>query len=173
MSNLSLYTRRNPFTEMDSLVRALTRPAAVTSPVRPAAFTPAAEIAYDGNDAVIRIEIPGVDADKDVSVEVDGTSLTIRGERRDERTQDKGPRTVREMRYGSFRRTFRLPERIDADTITAAHDNGILTVRVPGILGTTPTRRIPITAKAADASATEPTTAETPATEPSTAEDNA
>jgi HSP20 family molecular chaperone IbpA len=156
MSNVSLRTRRDPFTEWDNLVRALMRPATVTHSVRPAVFAPAAEITYDGNDAVVRIEIPGVDADNDVSVEVDGRNLTVRGERRDEHTREKGTRTLREMRYGSFRRTFRLPERIDAEAITATHDNGVLTVRVPGALGSTPSRRIPITAKPAEAPAPEP-----------------
>jgi HSP20 family molecular chaperone IbpA len=155
MSNVSLRTRRDPFTEWENLVRTLMRPATVTPSARPAAFTPAAEITYDGDDAVVRIEIPGVDADNDVSVEVDGRNLTVRGERRDEHTREKGTRTLREMRYGSFRRTFRLPERIDAEAITATHDNGVLAIRVPGALGSTPSRRIPITAKPAATAAPE------------------
>ena len=47
-------------------------------------FRPAAEIAKDGDDAVVRVELPGVDVEKDVNVEVEG-QLVIHGERRDER----------------------------------------------------------------------------------------
>ncbi len=48
-------------------------------------FTPAAEIAKDGEDAVVRLELPGVDVAKDVNVELDRGRLVIHGERRDER----------------------------------------------------------------------------------------
>ncbi len=63
-------------------------------------FSPAAEIAKDGDDAVVRVELPGVDVEKDVNVEVDKGQLVIRGERRDERSEDKGGRTLSEVRYG-------------------------------------------------------------------------
>ena len=72
-------------------------------------FTPAAEIIKDGDDAVVRLELPGVDADKDVQVEVENGQLVIHGERRDEYSQEKNGRTLHEVRYGSFRREFALP----------------------------------------------------------------
>ena len=59
-------------------------------------FTPAAEVVKDGDDAVVRIELPGVDVAKDVNVEVDRGHLVIHGERRDERAEQKDGRTLRE-----------------------------------------------------------------------------
>jgi HSP20 family molecular chaperone IbpA len=95
-------------------------------------FSPAAEIAKDGDDAVVRVELPGVDVQKDVNVEVDKGQLVIRGERRDERSEDKGGRTLSEVRYGSFRRSFKLPAHVTSDAISASYDAGVLTVRVAG-----------------------------------------
>lgn len=95
-------------------------------------FSPAAEIAKDGDDAVVRVELPGVDVEKDVNVEVDKGQLVIRGERRDERSEEKGGRTLSEVRYGSFRRSFKLPAHVTSDAISASYDAGMLTVRVAG-----------------------------------------
>ena len=61
-------------------------------------FSPAAEIAKDGDDAVVRVELPGVDVEKDVNVEVDKGQLVIRGERRDERSEGRtGGRSARSV----------------------------------------------------------------------------
>jgi HSP20 family protein len=95
-------------------------------------FTPAAEIVKDGEDAVVRVELPGVDVGKDVNVEVDRGHLVIRGERRDERSEGKDGRTLREVRYGSFRRSFKLPTHVTSEAISASYDAGVLTVRVAG-----------------------------------------
>ena len=81
-------------------------------------FTPAAEIVKDGEDAVVRLELPGVDVAKDVNVEVDRGHLVIHGERRDEHADEdpaKDGRTLREVRYGSFRRSFKLPAHVACD----------------------------------------------------------
>jgi HSP20 family protein len=95
-------------------------------------FTPAAEIVKDGEDAVLRLELPGVDVAKDVNIEVDHGQLVIHGERRDEHAEDNEGRTLREVRYGSFRRSFKLPAHVTGDAISASYDAGVLTVRVAG-----------------------------------------
>jgi HSP20 family molecular chaperone IbpA len=110
-------------------------------------FTPAAEIVRDGNDAVVRLELPGVDVDKDVTVEVDHGHLVIRGERRDEHASEKNGRTLREVRYGSFRRSFKLPENAATDAISASYDAGVLTVRVAGAHKGAEPQRIAIESK--------------------------
>ncbi len=81
-------------------------------------FTPAAEIVKDGEDAVVRVELPGVDVAKDVNVEVERGHLVIHGERRDERSEEKDGRTLREVRYGSFRRSFKLPAHVTSEAIS-------------------------------------------------------
>lgn len=109
------------------------------------AFSPAAEIVRDGDDAVVRVELPGVDIDKDVTVEVDHGHLIVRGERRDEYAENTGGRTLREVRYGSFRRSFALPDRVTADAVSASYDAGVLTIRVAGAYAGTTPQRVAIT----------------------------
>ena len=111
------------------------------------AFTPAAEIAKDGDDAVVRLELAGVEVDKDVNVELDRGRLVIHGERRDENAEDKDGRTLREVRYGSFRRSFSLPAHVTGDAISASYDAGVLTVRVAGAYKGAEAQRIAIESK--------------------------
>jgi HSP20 family protein len=110
-------------------------------------FTPAADIAKDGDDAVVRVELAGVDVDKDVTVEIEGGRLVIHGERRDERSEETDGRTLREVRYGSFRRSFKLPAHITSDAISASYDKGVLTVRMAGAYAGTQSQRIAIESK--------------------------
>jgi HSP20 family protein len=110
-------------------------------------FTPAAEIVKDGEDAVVRVELPGVDIAKDVNVEVDRGHLVIHGERRDERSEEKDGRTLREVRYGSFRRSFKLPAHVTSEAISASYDAGVLTVRVTGAHKGSEAQRIAIESK--------------------------
>jgi HSP20 family protein len=139
MSTLVLRRRRDPFADFDALFRS-----AFTPVTRSVGFSPAAEVTRDGEDAVVRVELPGLDAERDVAVEVDRGRLVVRGERRDERSDEKDGRVLREVRYGSFRRSFSLPEHVTADDVTAGYDTGVLSVRVAGAyVGTTP-RRIPV-----------------------------
>ncbi len=91
-------------------------------------FTLAAEIVKDGQD----LELPGVDAAGDVSVELDKGRLVIHGERRDEHAEEKDGRTLREVSYRCFRRSFKLPAHVTVDAISASYDAGVLTVRVAG-----------------------------------------
>jgi HSP20 family molecular chaperone IbpA len=96
------------------------------------AFTPAADITRDGDDAVVSLELAGVDVEKDVTIEVENGRLVVQGERRDEHAEDNGGRTLREVRYGSFRRSFKLPAHVTGDAVSASYDKGVLTVRVAG-----------------------------------------
>ncbi|MEU9859841.1 Hsp20/alpha crystallin family protein [Streptomyces sp. NPDC047971] len=76
---------------------------------------------------VLRAELPGVDPTDDIGVTVDGNLLTVTAEHR-EGTED---REHSEFRYGSFRRTVRLPATIPADDVDAGYADGILTIRIP------------------------------------------
>jgi HSP20 family molecular chaperone IbpA len=81
----------------------------------------------DGDDHVIRAELPGIDPDKDVEITVAGGVLRIHAERH----QEKKEAHRSEFGYGSFTRSFALPAGIETDDIKASYDQGILTVRVP------------------------------------------
>lgn len=97
-------------------------------------YVPAIEMATDGPDVVITLELPGVDIEEDVDLQVHEGRLSISGQRREERTEDKPGRTlVRELRYGSFRRDFALPPDVTPDDIDATYDRGMLRVRVRNV----------------------------------------
>lgn len=149
MSNVTLWTRRDPFAEFDALVRNVFGPVAPRPAFRPSGFVPAAEVTRDGDDAVVRVEVPGLDAAKDVAVEVDRGRLVVRGERREENKQERDGRSFSEVRYGSFRRSFDLPEHVTADAVSASYDAGVLSVRVAGAYKTTEARKIEVTTGAA------------------------
>ncbi|QUR66008.1 Hsp20/alpha crystallin family protein [Mycobacterium spongiae] len=140
MSNLTLWSRPvRPAWDTDRWLRNFFGPAATADWYKPltSEFNPAAEIVRDGDNAVVRLELPGVDVDKDVTVELEpghrASVLVIRGEHRDEHAPDaagKDGRALREIRYGSFRRSFQLPEHVTSEAIAASYDAGVLTVRV-------------------------------------------
>jgi HSP20 family protein len=158
MSN-TLSRRRDPFFgEFDNLVRAAFGPSTSTGFSRQTGFSPAAETLRDGDDAVIRLELPGVSTD-DVTVEVKGRHLIISGSRRDQRQEQTeladqsgqsgqsgqtGGRRFSEFRYGSFTRAFRLAPSVTADAVSASYDAGVLTVRVAGAYAETEGHRIEI-----------------------------
>ena len=134
-------TRWDPFTtlarldqDFDELVRR-TWGGNAAAPVRSratAGFVPAVEMRAEGADVLITLELPGVDVEKDVDIEVAEGRLTISGQRRDrmEERDEAGKVLVRELRYGSFRRDFALPEGVAADQVDATYDQGLLHVRV-------------------------------------------
>lgn len=140
-----LNTWPSPFAEFDAFLRPFATDVARTG------FTPAADVDRDGEDALVRVELPGLDPEKDVTVEVDGGALVIRGERRQEREAEQNGRRVRELRYGSFRRTFTLPAHVSGEDLTATYDRGVLTVRVAGAYRGASAHRIPVTAGTAKA----------------------
>jgi HSP20 family protein len=76
-------------------------------------------------------EMPGID-EKDIDVSVTGNILTIRGERREEKTEEREGHTIcRERRYGTFERSISLPIEVDMDNISASYRNGVLHLEMP------------------------------------------
>jgi HSP20 family protein len=98
---------------------------------RPRRFVPAVDI-YENKDAiVIEMALPGIKADG-VNLEVTGSVLTISGERRSEREErDDGGVLRIESTYGTFNRSFALPENVSSGSIEAELRDGILRVRLP------------------------------------------
>lgn len=101
-----------------------------------ATFVPPVEVVRDGEDVVVRFELPGIDVERDVSIEVERGKLVVAGERRDERDSEHGPQgvLVRELRYGRFRREFALPQGISPEQVEASYDAGLLDVRVRSVV---------------------------------------
>ncbi|KQX46251.1 MULTISPECIES: Hsp20/alpha crystallin family protein [unclassified Streptomyces] len=84
------------------------------------------EVSSGARGYVLRAELPGMDPD-DVTITVDDNLITVSAEH-SESEEDK---EHSEFRYGSFRRTVRLPVTIPADDVEASYEDGILTIRVP------------------------------------------
>lgn len=93
-------------------------------------FRPSVDIDSSEKEYRITVEVPGVD-EKDVKLELDrdGT-LTIRGEKKQEREEKDRDYYRVERSYGSFQRVLSLPEDADQDNINASFKNGVLTVTV-------------------------------------------
>jgi HSP20 family protein len=91
---------------------------------------PAVDIVDKGNAYEISAELPGMD-ENNIDVKFADGTLTIRGEKRDEREEKKKNFYLAERRYGSFQRSFGVPPGVDADGIEASFKNGVLTVTLP------------------------------------------
>lgn len=122
-------------------------------------FVPPVEMATEGADVVITLEVPGVTV-SDIDIEVANGKLTISGERKDTWEESRGKVLVRELRYGAFRRTFQLPEGVKPDQVEADVDKGLLRVRVRNV-----TRPVLPPQKIAIKSTQEPKTVEARATD--------
>ena len=84
-----------------------------------------------------------------------GGRLVVRGERRAQTKQTKDGRSFSEVRYGSFRRAFGLPEHVTADAVSASYDAGVLSVRVAGAYAAGEKRQIAIVSGAEQSVAVE------------------
>ena len=78
----------------------------------------------------VGIELPGMD-EKDVDITIDDGVLTIQGEKREEKKEEKEDYRLTERHFGAIKRSFRLPETVDQDKIDAAFEKGVLTVTLP------------------------------------------
>jgi HSP20 family protein len=93
-------------------------------------WAPAVDIYETENEVVLTAEIPGIE-EKDVEIKVEDNTLTLRGERKFEKeTKEENYHRI-ERAYGSFFRSFTLPNYVDQDKIEAEHENGILKIRMP------------------------------------------
>lgn len=92
-------------------------------------WMPAVNIMERENDYKIDLAVPGLDK-KDFNIEVENNLLVVSGERKEEKVEEKDKVTKREFHYGSFKRSFTLPETADSDKINATYNNGVLTVSV-------------------------------------------
>ena len=93
--------------------------------------SPAVDIAEDEKEFTLTADFPGF-TKKDVGIEVNDGVLTLKANREiDNESNDDGFYRIRERRYGSFSRSFTLPENVLEDNINAKFKNGSLTVSLP------------------------------------------
>ena len=92
-------------------------------------FVPAVDVYEDEHKVTLKLEVPGVKQD-DLDVQVENNTLTIRGERKFEKEEKEENFQRIERRYGSFSRSFTLPNTIDTDSVNANYENGVLKVEL-------------------------------------------
>jgi HSP20 family protein len=93
-------------------------------------FVPAVDVLERDGNYLIKAELPGMKA-SDVDIRVEGNVLTVSGERKYEHKEEKEGYQRFERRYGSFCRSFTLPENAKAEAIEADLSEGVLTLTIP------------------------------------------
>jgi HSP20 family protein len=95
-----------------------------------ASYVPQIESCVKDNTLYLKADLPGIDP-KDVEITVEGNQLTLKGERKAEHEGQEGNYLHREVRYGSFARTFTIPEGVKAEGVHATYRNGVLELSIP------------------------------------------
>lgn len=112
---------RSPFGERFAMPEAFTK----------AGIAAKSDIAENKKSYDITVELPGV-AEKDITVSVDQGVVSIKGEKRaEEKKEEEGGHYLQERSYGSFSRSFRIPDDVDPDKISASYKDGVLSVSLP------------------------------------------
>src|SRR6202051_3510053 len=93
-------------------------------------WAPAVDILETEQELIVKADLPDVDA-KDLDIRVENNILTIRGERKFEKNVNEENYLRVERSYGSFTRSFTLPNTVSPDAIRAEYNNGVLTVHLP------------------------------------------
>jgi HSP20 family protein len=93
-------------------------------------LTPALDVKETEKELVVTADLPGID-EKDVNLTLQDGVLTMRGEKKSERKDERENFHLVERSHGSFQRSIRLPETIDEDKVEARFDKGVLTVTLP------------------------------------------
>ncbi len=94
------------------------------------ATAPAVDIAETEKTYEITAELPGMD-EKNIEVKFADGVVTIKGEKQEEKEEKKKDYYLSERSFGSFQRSFQVPEGVDADKIEANFKKGVLTVTLP------------------------------------------
>ena len=94
------------------------------------AWAPSVDIYETPNELVVKADLPDV-AEKDIDVRVENNLLTIRGERKFSKEVSEENYLRVERTYGSFSRSFSLPNTVNPEAIKAEYKNGVLTLNLP------------------------------------------
>ncbi len=134
---MTLLTRWEPVREFSSLQDRLNRMNRLFresySPENPEEaltttnFAPPVDIYEDEHNISLRMEVPGI-GENDIDVRIEGNPLTVHGERKLEKDEKEENYRRIERQYGSFTRSFTLPNSVDPSQVSAHYDKGVLKV---------------------------------------------
>ena len=132
---MTVLTRWDPFREYNTLQDRMNRlfrdsfSEGREESLTTSTFAPAVDVYEDEHNVTLKIEVPGVD-EKDIDVRVENHTLTVHGERKFEKEEKEENYRRVERQYGSFTRSFTLPNTVDTETISANYDKGVLKIKL-------------------------------------------
>ena len=134
---MTVLTRWEPFREfatlqdrMNRLFRDSYNDAGQDESLTTSRFAPAVDVYEDEHQVTLKIEVPGID-EKDIDVRVENNTLTVQGERKIEKEEKEENYRRVERQYGSFTRTFTLPQTVDSEKVSANYEKGVLKITLP------------------------------------------
>lgn len=132
---MTVVTRWDPFRELNTLQRQMNRlfeeqySGGREESLTSGAFVPPVDIYEDEHSIQLKLEVPGIE-EKDLDIKVENNTLIVSGERKLESEQKEENFRRIERRYGSFVRSFTLPNTVNPDEITADYNSGVLTIKL-------------------------------------------
>ena len=133
---MTVLTRWEPFREFSTLQDRMNRLFRDTysgegrdESLTTSSFAPAVDVYEDEHKVTLKIEVPGIE-EKDIDVRVENNTLTVHGERKIEKEEKEENYRRIERQYGSFTRTFTLPNTVDTDSVSANYEKGVLKVKL-------------------------------------------
>jgi HSP20 family protein len=133
---MTVLTRFEPFREFATLQDRINRvfrdsySGSQDDSLTTSSFAPAVDVYEDEHKVALKIEVPGID-EKEIDVRVENSTLTVHGERKIEKEEKEENYRRVERQYGSFTRTFTLPQTVDTEKVSANYDKGILKITLP------------------------------------------
>jgi len=136
---MTLLTRWEPVRELASLQNRLNRlfneslspfsPVSSQESLSPGSFVPAVDVYEDEQGIQLKVEVPGID-EKDIDIRLENNLLTVRGERKlESETKEENYHRI-ERSYGSFTRSFTLPNSVNPEEVKAGYSKGVLTIHL-------------------------------------------
>jgi len=127
--------RRGPFRDLTSIQEEMNKLfddifRRTTMPAEGRILSPAIDLSETDDEYRVKVDLPGISKD-DMSISIVGNSIVIKGEKKQEKKEEKENYHYIERSYGSFKRVIDLPVDIDADKILAEFENGVLDIKVP------------------------------------------
>jgi HSP20 family protein len=136
---MTVLTRWEPFREfstmqdrmnrMNRLFRESYSPEGPEEALTSTNFAPPVDIYEDEHNITLKMEIPGID-EKDMDVRIENNTLTVHGERKFEKEEKEENFRRVERQYGSFTRSFTLPNSVDPGQVSADYEKGILKIKL-------------------------------------------
>ncbi len=125
-------TRWDPFRELSTIQDRMNRLfqesyAGQDQELSTSAFAPPVDVYEDEHNIILKVEVPGID-EKDIDIRLENHTLVVRGERKFEKEEKEENYHRVERRYGTFVRSFSLPNTVDAENVRADYDKGVLKI---------------------------------------------